>query len=91
MAKKPKFQIGDIITCHVPVEARYSGYNGNPVVEFTPGTTGRIISIPPKVTLSRHPDGIRTDGHDEFLNVAFVHPQHGEQIAALNFCNAVKE
>ena len=89
MAKKPKFEAGQPIQCRKAVEAYYSGYGGNPKMEFTPELVGTIAAIAPKVRIYNPKDDDRFDGKDEFLVVDFVHPEHGKQRVGLNFCNAV--
>lgn len=80
---KPK--PGDTVTPRYPVPAYYSGYAGRPVCLFEPGIRGTVASIAPKVRISGAAP--THDRKPDFLVVDFVHPQHGQQRASLNFCN----
>ena len=86
-----KFQKGDRVRCKHAVEAYYSNYGGNGLIEFTPVMTGVVANIAPKVTILRVDPGDPThDGKGDFLVVDYIHPERGPQRVGLNFCNALK-
>ena len=83
-------QIGDIVTCKVPVEAYnywyYKRQHGKEVL-FNPYMRGVVQAIMPKVRIVK--DGVRTDGKDTFLVVDFEYDGKTERVG-LNWCNVVK-
>ena len=89
---KQNIQIGDKVTCKVPVEAYYSNYGGNPIMVFRPGMVGTIAAIAPKVRNT--PKQLRDKAHDskaDMLVLDYDCPVTGkQQRASLNYCNTVK-
>lgn len=82
-------EIGDIVTCKVPVEVYnywyYKRQHGREVL-FSPGMRGVVVSIAAKVRIVK--DGARTDSKDTFLVVDFEAETSTERVG-LNWCNAV--
>ena len=87
MAKKPTIKPGDKVTCLHPVEAYYSNYGGNPVLNFTPGMVGVVASIAPKVCIPNRGKDPRYDRRDEFVVVDYTDERNTTQRVGLNFCN----
>lgn len=82
-------QIGDVVTCKVPVECyNYWYYKRSRGFEllFEPGMSGVVVSVAAKVRIVR--DGARTDVKDTFLVVDFE-TEHGTERVGLNWCNVV--
>ena len=83
--------VGDCVTCKVPVESycqsfyeRQHGYDST----FTPGMVGTVVSFPPKVRIVL--DGTcRYDRRWAFVFVVFDTP-YGQERVGLNYSNCVK-
>lgn len=87
---KPNVKPGDKVTCKHAVEAYYSNYGGNPVLNFTPGTVAVVASIAPKVRIVKPKDDPRYDGRDEFVVADYTDERGQTQRVGLNFCNVQK-
>jgi hypothetical protein len=87
---KGKPQVGDRVTCKIPVEAYYSDYSGRPKMVFDTGLVGVVAhNDTAKVCIVRH--GPQHDGKDTFVCVDYVCPVTNEiQRVGLNHCNIIK-
>jgi len=86
---RPVLRRGEQITCLFAVPAYYSGYAGNPVWMFEPGTIARVHCVAPKVRIVDDPP-VR-DCLDELVVADYEDPVTGQtRRVSLNFCNIRK-